>query len=311
MAMFLAWLLLVPVMAAPSFRKVPGDWTRCGMPGRGPQKRIVHGADAEHCKWRWQVSIGSPSTGQFCGGTLIAPDWVLTAAHCVGHIRHPCDVRTLRVGAGTSKRDTSKAKGLFVERRVARIFVHPLHNKNVQHDYDFALIQLDKPMPMNQCIGVACLPTRTEQVGTRCQITGWGTLSSRGATPELLQEAPVTLMNKEACEVNYTKQRQTVTGSMLCASGESNAGITDSCQGDSGGPMVCEEDGAFVIRGVTSWGQGCALRDFPGIYARVHSVLAWVEDVMGNKVRKVSAEDKQDLLASRTITCSSANQNSL
>ena len=94
--------------------------------------------------------------------------------------------------------------------------------------------------------------------------------------------------------MNYTKKHQIITGSMLCASGRSSNGITDTCQGDSGGPLVCEEDGAFVLRGVTSWGQGCALRGFPGIYARVQSVISWVEDVMDHKVRLVTADDQQE-----------------
>ena len=195
-------LAVLPAAASPGLRKgsVPAspDWARCGLPGKGPQtRRIVHGADSEACKWRWQVSIGSPNTGQFCGGTLVAPDWVLTAAHCIRHARHPCSVRNLRVGAGTSQRNTSNAKGAFAERHVTRIFVHPMHNVNVQHDYDFAMLQLDRPMPMNECIGVACLPSSSSKVGTQCHITGWGILSSKGAAPDNLQEASVNLLNME------------------------------------------------------------------------------------------------------------------
>ena len=316
-AMFFArWLCLVlPALAAPSLRKAAQpepDWKQCGLPGAAAtetkptrqSKRIVHGADSEQCVWRWQVSLSSSIAGQFCGGTLIAPDWVLTAAHCVAHVRHRCGVRNLRVGAGSKQRDSSKANGL-VERHVSKIYVHPLYNENVQHDYDFALLKLDKPMPMNECIGVACLPNTPEKVDTKCHITGWGTLASRGSTPEVLQEASVSLLNMDDCEVNYTKQKHTITGSMLCASGNSSKGITDTCQGDSGGPLVCEEDGHFVLRGVTSWGQGCAVPGFPGIYARVQSVLAWVKDVMDDKVRKVSAQDKEDLRQSTSHGLSS------
>eukprot|EP00438_Fugacium_kawagutii_P018042 Skav216311 [mRNA] locus=scaffold494:242862:243101:- [translate_table: standard] len=68
---------------------------------------------------------------------------------------------------------------------------------------------------------------------------------------------------------------------MLCASGHSESGITDACHGDSGGPMVCAENGFFVVRGVTSWGLGCASR-FPGVYARVYPALEWIKSTMAS-----------------------------
>ncbi|CAK9004865.1 unnamed protein product [Durusdinium trenchii] len=173
------------------------------------------------------------------------------------------------------------------------IFMHPLYNQNVPHDYDFAILELDKAMPLNECVGVACLPHRDEMPGTNCSITGWGTLKSFGKTPEVLQEASVKLLTSADCEVNYTKTRDIITGSMLCASGVSEKGIVDTCQGDSGGPLSCAEDGRFVLRGVTSWGQGCAYANFPGVYGKVQSVMSWINDVTAQKVRKVYSDDQQ------------------
>lgn len=83
---------------------------------------------------------------------------------------------------------------------------------------------------------------------------------------------------------------QQVTDTMFCATGTSAHGITDSCQGDSGGPLVCEENGHFVVRGVTSWGEGCGMEGFPGVYAQVTSALDWIHDVMDGKVKQSDFE---------------------
>eukprot|EP00438_Fugacium_kawagutii_P003771 Skav207395 [mRNA] locus=scaffold2421:96854:101985:+ [translate_table: standard] len=277
-----AGLILLPVATANLRGGI--NWAECGVLGQSTAtQRIVHGQDAGQCVWRWQVSLSSASDGQFC--TLISPEWVLTAAHCITKVRSACEVRKLRIGAGTWKRrEDVDVSDTSVERKVTK--------ENVAHDYDFALLQLDKAVPINRCIGAACLPR------------SWGTLVSSGPTPELLQEAKVTLLTNQVCEVNYTESKNTITGSMLCATGMSQKGITDTCQGDSGGPLVCKEtvetrDGRmmsdrYVLRGVTSWGQGCAYEGYPGVYGRVHSVMSWIEDIMENKVKKVYAADVKE-----------------
>mmetsp|Transcript_4889 Transcript_4889/g.11659 ORF Transcript_4889/g.11659 Transcript_4889/m.11659 type:complete len:314 (-) Transcript_4889:400-1341(-) len=202
----------------------------------------------------------------------------------------PCGVRELQVAAGSWRREELSTTS--EERRVRKIFVHPLYQQIVVNDYDFALMQLDKALPLNACIGLACLPRSEEITGTECSITGWGALQSSGPRPEVLQEAPVTLLDSLECEANYTADGKTVTGSMLCASGVSDLGITDTCQGDSGGPLVCRENGRFVVRGVTSWGHGCAFPNLPGVYSRVRSVVSWIDDVLAGQVLTVYAQDE-------------------
>ena len=91
----------------------------------------------------------------------------------------------------------------------------------------------------------------------------------------------MTTLANEACTKKYAEQNSSITSSMLCASGLSESGITDACHGDSGGPMVCAEHGFFVVRGVTSWGLGCASK-FPGVYARVYRALDWIYQSMAS-----------------------------
>ncbi len=165
-------------------------------------------------------------------------------------------------------------------------------------DYDFALLELDKPMPINECIGLACLPSGEDSPGQGCSITGWGTAAT-GPRPNILQEASVTTLQHELCARKYAEHNSSITSSMLCASGHSESGITDACHGDSGGPMVCEENGFFVVRGVTSWGLGCASR-FPGVYARVSLALDWIHSTMASS-HLASQVMKQDLKAATSI----------
>eukprot|EP00959_Pyramimonas_sp_CCMP1952_P468002 9492510-Pyramimonas_sp.AAC.1 len=70
---------------------------------------------------------------------------------------------------------------------------------------------------------------------------------------------------------------------MLCAQGVNSAGqVTDACQGDSGGPLVCASGGAaYVLHGATSWGYGCAMQSYPGVWSRVSYVRDWIDEVMG------------------------------
>jgi len=247
----------------------------CGVKGASaPSSQIVNGNPATECEWRWQVQLRRGYA--FCGGTLVAPDWVLTAAHCVS--KPNFDVRV-----GDWNKTVLSAN---VQTRSAEaVFQHPEYNaRTTQNDY--ALVRLDSPVEINECVGTACLPSADEDVadGARCWITGWGTLRSGGSTPEILQEAEVSIVSNYDCVNKFNYRSNEITDAMICAQGRSeNGDITDACQGDSGGPLVCESQGRWTIYGATSWGYGCAGASHPGVWARVHKHLDWVEDVMAGR----------------------------
>ena len=146
----------------------------------------------------------------------------------------------------------------------------------MRYAHDIALLKLAKPAVLGKGVGLVCLsnpnnPLPIDSLNKKCWITGWGTLTSGGSQPKVLQEASVPLVSKKRCLRAYPGK---IGDSMICA-GLDKGGV-DSCQGDSGGPLVCEFSGKWHLEGVTSWGYGCAAPNKFGVYARVGYVRSWL-----------------------------------
>jgi len=233
--------------------------------------QIVNGVDAAECVWKWQVGFRYNDIGlPFCGGTLIKDEWVLSAAHCG-------NFPDFMVVAGDWK--PRERSGKEQNRRAVQWIGHPLYGSTNRHTHDYAMVRVDRAFEFNNCVGSACLPDGDDvAAGSECVITGWGTLSAGGRQPDILQEGKVSVVANNNCGSYSSSQ---IDDSMLCAQGlTDNGGIVDACQGDSGGPLVCSANGVWTLYGATSWGRGCAGAGYPGVWARVHFVMDWVNQVL-------------------------------
>lgn len=247
--------------------------TRCGR--AGPQftgRRIVGGRTAAKDEFPYQVALETRVFGgrwkQFCGGTVIADRWILTAAHCV----RGQNARFLRVVGGTNDLVEGEANAVQVE----KVIPHERYNSyTIQND--IALIKLAAPLSrsVNGFTNPICLPYPNSPVpvGHQGIISGFGTVSEGGRASRNLLATTIPIQPDSQCYRVYGAEYK--PPSMMCA-GDLRGG-KDTCQGDSGGPLaVRNSEGTYVLVGVTSFGQGCARAYTPGVYTRVSNYIDWI-----------------------------------
>merc|ERR1712098_944210 len=251
-----------------------------------PEERIVGGEEAVPHSIPWQVSLRRKSDNfHFCGGSLLDPTTVITAAHCTEIWDSTSEVMVV---AGEHNKVVDDGTEQTAD--VAQLIVHENYGVGHAYENDIALWLLSTPFEMNDAVQGVTLPQfQQESVGS-CNVSGWGTLTAGGYTPDVLMVVSVPIVGEGTCQIDE---------SMICA-GETGK---DSCQGDSGGPMVCyNADGSGYLGGIVSWGIGCGGLFHPGVYTEVSYFTDWIEQHTRasryqKKIAKAKLQQKMSLMA--------------
>ncbi|CAJ1959657.1 unnamed protein product [Cylindrotheca closterium] len=256
---------------------------------RQQQPRIVGGTNAKPDEFPYFVQMGK------CGGVLIAPGIVLSAAHCMEIFRIGVYVTLNPHGV----KDLSSKRLKIVDR-----YFHPWY-WDEWASYDFILLRLEEPLYYNDdslflstetTTTTTTTTTITKNSNTNTDIDfsvnlddafppdnvtlttiGFGTLKSgSNRFPDILQKVDLTSMNLDDC--NATLEGELLDDSFLCAG--TYEGGRDSCQGDSGGPLLYVRGNVHILVALVSWGEGCGDAGIPGAYARVSKAMPWIEKVV-------------------------------
>lgn len=247
---------------------------------------VVGGKAVQTGSYPFVVSVGD-AAGPKCGGTLIAPNVVLTAAHCiVGAVSRPDELRILS-GSPTISSDLAGEEAAGHVARVTAFYVHPKFNRQAMR-YDAALLILEQPLSGVRTLALASV---SPLAGSTVSAAGWGATQEDGAYADAhLRSVSLKVGTTTSC-ARGNSAFDYFAPSMLCASSPGR----DTCSGDSGGPLVATSGGQLELVGITSFGLGCARTGHPGVYTRASAIRGWATAQIASAA---TASDRLALLQS-------------
>lgn len=235
--------------------------------------------EAEFGEFPWMVAIMLASDGEpeyIGGGSILAPNVVLTVAHKVNKV-NPED---LVIRAGDWDLKTEREIYPHVDRAVKRVILHDRLSKNLR-EYNIALIVLDMSFSSNPHIAPICLSSSSDSFNySDCIVAGWGMKHINSADyAHVLKKITVPVLPRETCNAQLGKvliSNFVLDETSICAGGEKGV---DSCLGDGGSPLVCPIKGhpnRYYQVGIVAWGLGCGKQNVPAVYTNVPFLYPWI-----------------------------------
>jgi len=263
--MFFAFLLVLVAVATAE---------ECGKP-EVQGIRVIAGKTAVRGSWPWQVLMKFGGRAS-CGGTLIAPQWVVTAAHCVYRREGMPYMFSVVLG----EHDRERHEGSEQEIQVMKVFRHPQYSPHVLNN-DIAMFKLMRPAKLGKYVKTACMPSQDPPAGSKCYITGWGKTRHPGSMTRVLQQGLLPVVSNKACyKKNHVFIPIPITNAMICG-GDGGISRLSGCHGDSGGPYVCNINGRWELHGSVSHGSPvCSSSQTYTVFSRTNYFKSWIQSTM-------------------------------
>ncbi|CAG7674172.1 unnamed protein product [Allacma fusca] len=260
----------VPIKAVqPQIPEIPMVTTSRPRPAVKPF--VVGGVQVDQHQFPFMVSLQFRGE-HFCGAAIIGPNHIATAAHCL--VDYPLEEVAIVAG----KHDLSLDESTTQIRPIDGISDHEKFNPYYKTAYDLSILTTNEPFIFNHAVQAITLFGTFDEEGEATTI-GWGKLDENdddSALPNILNSVNVKVFSSQTCDFMYGNCVDCPTylpEAMLCAGNKDLSGGKDACQYDSGGPLVIKRDGVNYLAGVVSWGVGCGRAEYPGVYARISTLL--------------------------------------